>query len=368
MSRKRPKIKTGEPEEKGHEEKEQEEEEYDAFGFIKKKKQTAAVAGVFFLFGVFLMWLINPPLTAQVISGGLVMSSDQVGQETIDYINGNILREGFTASLAGTSENNGMYEVSVDIKEDGSNTSQNVIFYVSGTGELLFFNEPIDMTEPLPKPEEPEQPQPEPDAGVPKSDRPVANVFIMSYCPYGLQMEKAMIPVMELLGDKADINIDYVHYIMHGMKEVVQNNYQHCIEKDQPEVFVDYLKCFVQSDDHEKCMTEAGVDQAKLDTCLADLEEEFKVTEVFESSTERFPPYPVDAVLAQQYGVRGSPTFVINGVTMSVNRSPEAVKQAICDAFTTPPEECSQTLSTASEGPGIGALGSGSGSGSQGTC
>lgn len=366
MSRKRPKIKTGEPEEEGHEEKEQDREEYDAFGFMKKKKQTAAVAGVFFLFGVLITWLINPPMTAQVIGDGLVASSDQVGQDTVKYINNNILREGYTASLEGSTENNGMYEVSVDIKEDGSDTTQNVIFYVSGTGELLFFNEPIDMAEPLPQPEEPEQPEPE--AGVPKSDRPVANVFVMSYCPYGLQMEKAIIPVMELLGDKADINIDYVHYLMHGEKELIQNNYQHCIEKDQPEVFVEYLRCFVQSDDHGKCMTEAGVDSEKLDTCLADMEEEFNVTEVFESSTERFPPYPVDAVLAQQYGVRGSPTFVINGVTLSVNRSPEAVKQAICDAFNTPPEECSQTLSTAAEGPGIGALGSGNSGGSAGSC
>jgi len=52
--------------------------------------------------------------------------------------------------------------------------------------------------------------------------------------------------------------------------------------------------------------------------------------------------------LAEQYGVTGSPTLIINGVEYSGSRSSEAYKQAICDAFTTAPSECSQTLSETS--------------------
>ena len=136
---------------------------------------------------------------------------------------------------------------------------------------------------------------------------------------------------------------------------------------------VEYLTCFVQSDDHEGCMTEAGVDKASMDACTAEVDEEYKISELFADtstwSNGRYPQYNVDGDLAVQYGVRGSPTLVINGQTVSVNRSPEAIKQAICDAFTTPPEECSTELSAAAEGPGIGALGSGSAaSGSAATC
>jgi len=43
-----------------------------------------------------------------------------------------------------------------------------------------------------------------------------------------------------------------------------------------------------------------------------------------------------------------------------VNRSPEAFKQAICQAFTNPPAECNQTLSTETASPGIGPLTGGS--------
>jgi protein-disulfide isomerase len=197
---------------------------------------------------------------------------------------------------------------------------------------------------------------------VPKSDKPVANVFVMSYCPYGLQMEKAVIPVMELLGGKADIEINFVHYVMHGEKEADENTRQYCIEKEQPDKYVAYLSCFVQSDNTESCQTDVGIDKAQLASCIADAEATYNITGIFKASTDPYPPYPVDAALAQQYGVQGSPTFVLNGVTLQLNRSPEAVKEAICDAFISPPAECNQTLSTASEAAGIGPLGSGSAS------
>jgi hypothetical protein len=65
--------------------------------------------------------------------------------------------------------------------------------------------------------------------------------------------------------------------------------------------------------------------------------------------------------LANQFGVGGSPTFVINGKTVSVNRAAESIKQAVCSAFNTPPNECDQTLSTAAQAAGIGPIASGSG-------
>jgi hypothetical protein len=215
----------------------------------------------------------------------------------------------------------------------------------------------------------PEEEQPTPPApDVPKSDVPEAHAFVMSYCPYGLQFMKAYVPVIELLGDKADLELNFVHYIMHGEKEMTENTRMHCIQKEEKAKFTDYLRCFVEFDDPEKCMSEAGIDSSAIDTCMQETDEEFEITKTFQESTERFPRYGVDAALAEQYGVSGSPTFGINGQQVQVSRSAEAIKQAICAGFNSPPEECSQTLSSAPEAPGLGPIGSGGGSGSEAQC
>ncbi|MEO0169501.1 MAG: hypothetical protein ABIL42_04710, partial [candidate division WOR-3 bacterium] len=63
---------------------------------------------------------------------------------------------------------------------------------------------------------------------------------------------------MKLLGDKADISVHFVNYIMHGEKEVWENLRQYCIQKEQKDKFYDYMLCFVQSGDYEKCIKEAN--------------------------------------------------------------------------------------------------------------
>ncbi|UCD03158.1 MAG: hypothetical protein JSV63_00800 [Candidatus Aenigmatarchaeota archaeon] len=195
---------------------------------------------------------------------------------------------------------------------------------------------------------------------IPKSDRPEVHAFIMSYCPYGLQFLKAYIPVIELLGDKADIEVNFVPYIMHGENELIDNNNFYCVQKEQKDKFTNYLRCFIENNgSHEQCVGDVGIDGASHSTCLQQVEEDFKVTESFKSSNKTVTPYPIDAELAQVYNVRGSPSFGINGQSVTVRRSAEAIKQAICAAFNSPPKECSETLNLNIELPGFGPLGAG---------
>jgi len=192
---------------------------------------------------------------------------------------------------------------------------------------------------------------------VQKADKPVLDVFIMSYCPYGLQMQKAVLPVMALLGDKAEINFKWVNYAMHGQKEVEENTRQYCIEKDFHSQYLDYATCFTASGDAASCIAQAGIDSAALDSCIAEADAEFNITGLYNDQSTwlgSYPPYMVDNDENLLYGVRGSPTVVLNGQTLSVNRSPEDVKKAVCCSFNEMPEECSQTLSSTATSPGIG--------------
>jgi len=74
-----------------------------------------------------------------------------------------------------------------------------------------------------------------------KKDVPEVELFVMSHCPYGTQMEKGILPVVELLGDKIDFKIRFVYYAMHGEKEVNEEARQYCIQKEQKDKFISYF-------------------------------------------------------------------------------------------------------------------------------
>jgi len=177
-------------------------------------------------------------------------------------------------------------------------------------------------------------------------------VFIMSYCPYGLQMLKGMLPVWEKFEDKANIELRFVGYTMHGQKEEDENYRMICIREEQYSKLIPYLKCFAESGDHESCLAQANVDTEKLDSCITERAEDY---------------YAEDQALNDEYGVQGSPTTVIDGEVVEIYpRSPEDIKNALCEAFSTQPSECSETLSNENPSPGFG---SGSGNaGSGGSC
>jgi len=226
-----------------------------------------------------------------------------------------------------------------------------IIFAVLAVqGKIAYVSNPVKNTAPVVQNQ---------DLGVAKTDKPVVELFVMSYCPYGLQMQKALLPVMELLGKKADISIKFVSYIMHDKKEIDENNLQYCLENEQTDKLVPYLKCFTVSGDSASCLKEVKVNESKLNSCISETDKKFGTTAAYNNKSTwlsgYYPLYPVSQDLNEKYGVQGSPTLVINGKQVQVARSPEAVKQAICSSFEKQPKECGQTLSTASASPSFGA-------------
>lgn len=188
-----------------------------------------------------------------------------------------------------------------------------------------------------------------------KSDKPVVEAFVFTYCPYGLQFQKALAPVYDLLKDKADINLVQIG-AMHGEHEKIEAERQLCIQreygKDKLWAYVNLFQVNTTigacSSDAackkplvEALMTQVGIDAAKIDSCI---------------ETDGEDLYDADGARASSLGISGSPTFVINGAEVQVSRTPEAIKTAVCDAFTdeSKPSECSQTLSTSAMVAGFG--------------
>jgi len=283
---------------------------------------------------------------------------NRIAQKTIDFINQNLLN-GQTAKLVKVEDTPyGLYKIELEIN------GRTYTSYVTKDGKILFPSG-IEMVARENTQTQTQTPE------IPKRDVPDVKLFVMSYCPFGLQAEKALLPVMKLLGNKANITIHFVYYVMHGKKELDENLRQYCIEKTQKDKYYDYLYCFVQSGDYEKCLNKAGIDRELLKSCIEQTDAQYHIYENYNDQSkwysERFPRWDPELELNQKYGVRGSPTIVINDRVVLLQRSPEAFKEAICSAFTNPPDECNQKLSTQTASPGIGPL-TASGSDSEGSC
>ena len=168
-------------------------------------------------------------------SGITTVSSSEVGQIVLDFAN----NQGANAELSSVNDNGQFYEVILLIE------GQDVPVQVTKDGKNL-----IPQLVPLTAQatdETPSQPPTPTPTNVPKSDKPIVEAFIMSHCPYGTQIEKGLLPVAELLGDKIDFQIKFVYYAMHPSSgEVEEQLSQYCIQEGQNDKFLDYLTCWLE--------------------------------------------------------------------------------------------------------------------------
>lgn len=288
-----------------------------------------------------------------------ILSAQQVVEKTMDYINKNLLDPGVSATLVSSTEENGVIKIRLKVGQNEFDS------YVTKDGKFLFPNA-VDLTKELATSsagqgnavaKEPE-----------KKEKPDVKLFVMSYCPYGLQMEKVFLPVYNLLKDKADIGIYFVNYIMHQKPELDENLRQFCLEKDQRDKYFTYLDCFTKDGNSSKCLTQAKVDVPKMNSCVSETDKNYDVTKNYDDKSTwaggSYPPFNVQKELNEKYKVQGSPTVIINEVEVNVERSPEKFKEAICNAFVSPPEECQQKLSETQASPGFGSATSQEGSNS----
>ena len=270
---------------------------------------------------------------------GNVVSGDDAGKSVVDFINS---RANAGLTYISSEDLGGLYKVIVLYQ------GQDVPVYVTKDGKY-YATGATPITADVVNTQTQQTQQKE----VPKSNKPVADAFIFSYCPYGLQFEKALFPVYDLLKNKIDFNIVAIG-AMHGEFEKQETLRQISIEKlyGKDKLFA-YLKEFDNSADIGNCDGD--------DTCLNKyLPAIYSKLGIDKTKIENYMKTNAEAIYNEQskeassLGISGSPTFVINGVQVQVARNPEAIKEAICDAFNTEPSECSQTLSTASPSPGFG--------------
>jgi hypothetical protein len=289
----------------------------------------------------------------------VVLKPEEAKQKAEKFINETLLGGQQTATLDNFSldADTGMYKFEVSIPGN----DKPIEAYLTKDGKTFFPQSlKLDEIEKQAAEQKGGQTAPKeqkPAAAAPKSDKPAVELFVMSYCPYGTQIEKGIIPAVEKLGKAIDFKIKFVNYAMHGEKEIKENLLQYCINKEEPAKFYPYLKCFLKSDESAKCLAETKVNTDKVNACVKAADEKFQVTAKFQKKedwTGQFPPFDIDKSDNEKYGVQGSPTLVINGEQVESGRSSAELLKTICSAFNKAPAACSAKLSEAQPAPGFG--------------
>lgn len=278
------------------------------------------------------------------------ISKEEAASRALNVINTNLLQGQAVASLEGVEEQGDVYLMKISV------SGREIEGYITKDGKL-FFPQGISLTEEALAEASASDDSPQA-VEVTKSDKPKVELFIMSQCPYGTQIEKGILPVAYLLGDKIDFSIKFVSYAMHGEPEIKEQLNQHCIEKEQNIKFLDYLECFLEDGNGERCIAEVGIDKQKMDACIVKADQEFSVMKNLADQSSwlsgRYPQFNIHKKENELYGVQGSPTLIINGEIVSTGRDSVSLLNAVCSAFNTLPEECNSELDATAPSPGFG--------------
>ncbi|HTR55205.1 MAG TPA: thioredoxin domain-containing protein, partial [Kofleriaceae bacterium] len=154
--------------------------------------------------------------------------------------------------------------------------------------------------------------------------------FVMSKCPYGVQVEKAVAPVLDQLGGNVDFHIAYIGQkqgdqltSMHGPGEVTGDIAQLCAHEVAPDKYVKMIECQDKDAAHvdtnwELCGSQAGIDTAAVKACM-----DGKGQQLLAASFDE----------AKQRGANGSPTIFLNGKAYQGGRKPNDFLRAICNSY-----------------------------------
>ena len=284
--------------------------------------------------------------------GGVdVVPAQECGANAIAYMNKNIAQANTTATLTSVTEKNGVYQIAARYQ------GRNISIYTTKDCNLLFTSTynlkgAATTTTPTPSPTPTVPPEPV------KTARPSTELFVMAFCPFGVQAENAMKPVVDLLGTTSNFTVRYIATVqgdtlesvksLHGLPEAKEDLRQLCVSKYYPDKLWPYLL-----DINANCYPDYK-NATVLDACTANATRKLGIDnqkiEVCATGSEGLALLSSDEAITTSLKITGSPTLLINGQKYTGQRTPDAYKQAICDRFLTPPSECSVNLSAQAVG------------------
>ncbi len=278
------------------------------------------------------------------------LTAQEVADKAINFINENkdSIAGGLTASLISVSEAGSVYKIHIKVGEgeyDSYATKDGTFLFPEGYSLTATSSQGSNTSDNNQAPKTTCE-------DLKKSEKPILEAFVVSNCPYGLQMQRILYETLKNIPSlEENIKVEYIGAIegnkitsMHGDNEAQENLRQICIREEQPDKYWDYIGCYIQKGDTDGCLTSANVDKTKLNACMTDAAKGLKYAKA-------------DFDAQARYGVSGSPTLFLNGEKVSEfdfgGRTAEALKTLLCCGFSTQPGSCSQKLTEDSAATGF---------------
>ena len=161
--------------------------------------------------------------------------------------------------------------------------------------------------------------------------------YVMSQCPYGTQVEDAINPVLDKLGNCIDFNLNFISTenpdgsfrSLHGEPETQGNIVQLCAAKYNPNKYMGMIVCQNKDaraipDNWESCAKENDLNVEKIRACYEGEEGKQLLSE--------------NIKLAKAVGATGSPTIYLNDERYSGGRDTLSFQRAVCNNLGGHPE------------------------------
>ncbi|MBI5488645.1 MAG: hypothetical protein HY905_15025 [Deltaproteobacteria bacterium] len=172
---------------------------------------------------------------------------------------------------------------------------------------------------------------------VPAGQQAKLQFYIMSHCPFGVEVLNGVIPALRQIGPWVDFKLDFIGGIegdkltsMHGESEVAGDIVELCTILHAPTKWLDLFSCWNQEvgafpGNWRTCATQSQLDAPTVDL-IAACSDGPDGKALLKASFEK----------AQQSGATGSPTIMLNGAPWQGGRDERAFLSGICNALGEP--------------------------------
>ena len=152
--------------------------------------------------------------------------------------------------------------------------------------------------------------------------KPTLELFVMSYCPFGIEAEESIIPIVKKFDDKIDFKLRFIaeekdtvssqditpFTSLHGYPEVAENIRQLLIAQENPDQYLDYILCRGKklNKSWEDCAKKFGIDVENIQRLFDTPDAE----ELFRENIKR----------SAELGIKASPTIFVDGQQFPTNQ------------------------------------------------